>query len=95
MLLLLNVFILNVFRSLWAKAFGFHEINENWPAVKYSVPRQCVLKYNGRGVAVQQYNVPIKMMQILPAFYLLLVGFGVAFFLFLVENIYFRIKSSK
>ena len=86
---------MNVFRSLWAKAFGFHEINENWPAIKYSIPRQCVLKYNSRGVAVQQYNVPIKIMQILPAFILLLFGIGLALLLFLCEKIYFLWKNNK
>jgi hypothetical protein len=80
---------------LWAKAFGFSSTNTNWPDIGYRFPDQCILKYNSRGVAVKQFNIPLKLFQLYPAFILLLIGHGVALFQFVIELVKFKLSNLK
>jgi hypothetical protein len=80
-------------RSLWAKAFGFSATSPNWPGISFKIPEQCVLKYNNRGVSVQQYNVPIKLFQLQPAFILLIIGYAAGLLQFFCELCYYYWKG--
>jgi hypothetical protein len=80
---------------LWAKAFGYSSTNTNWPDIGYRFPDQCILKYNSRGVAIKQFNIPLKLFQLYPAFILLLIGHGVAIILFVLENAKFKLSTFK
>ena len=68
-------------RALWAEALG---LNDKWKR-SLLYPRQCILQYNSKGVAVVRSNFPVKLNQLYAAFLILLIGFCLSFAQFVRE----------
>ena len=64
---------------------------QNSKTAKTGTMRILGERYNSRGVAIKQFNIPLKRFQLYPAFILLLIGHGVALFQFVIELVKFKL----
>ena len=67
--------------GLYTQAFGIYHYLKR----RERTPDLCLLKYNNAGVQVKQTSAPLSLKKLSVPFCVLLVGYSLAFLVFLVE----------